>query len=49
MDDFEELFSSDGEWLNRVPEALTAKLALLEDSRIDAVAKKVGGDRRDDV
>jgi hypothetical protein len=39
MDEFEEIYSTESEWLHRIPDALTKKIALLEDSRVEQISK----------
>jgi hypothetical protein len=38
MDEFQEIYTTDSEWLYRIPDDLTKKLAVLDDSRIEQVA-----------
>jgi len=39
MDEFGEIYSTENEWLHRIPDALTKKLAGLEASSIEQVSK----------
>ena len=39
MDAFDEIYATKEEWLYRIPEALTKKVALLDDSKLDRVSK----------
>jgi hypothetical protein len=39
MDAFEEIYALEEEWLHRIPDALTKKIALLDDAKLDRVSK----------
>lgn len=40
MDSFQEVYSTEDEWMYRIPDELTKKLALLDDSKLARVSKE---------
>ena len=38
LDAFDEIYATESEWLFRVPDALTQKIAILDDSRLERVS-----------
>ena len=40
LDEFTELYSSSSEWLNRIPDTLTAKIAVLADAQLDSISAR---------
>ena len=42
LDAFDEIYATESEWLYRVPDTLTQKIAILDDSRLERVSQLNG-------